>query len=188
MMGAREVGRAERRFFSRRIYEGHILNLRVDDVILEFGRTARREVVEHDAAVGIVALTEKGSVLLVRQYRYAVDEETLEVCAGLVEKGEEPHDAAVREMQEELGFKPGKLTEIGCFYASPGFSTELLVLYLAEELTPSRLPQDDDENVSVVELSLRDIPGRLAEGAFRDSKTFAAMAWLMAREGLRPGS
>ena len=186
MMGAREVGRAERRFFSRRIYEGHILNLRVDDVILELGRTARREVVEHDAAVGIVALTEKGSVLLVRQYRYAVDEDTLEVCAGLVEKGEEPRDAAVREMQEELGFKPGKLTEIGRFYASPGFSTELLILYLAEDLTPSRLPQDDDENVSVVELSLRDIPGRLAEGAFRDSKTFAAMAWLMAREGLRP--
>ena len=133
------------------------------------------------------ALTEKGGVLLVRQYRYAVDEETLEVCAGLVEKGEEPRDAAVREMQEELGFKPGKLTEIGRFYASPGFCTELLILYLAEELTPSRLPQDDDENVSVVELPLKDIPGRLAEGTFRDSKTFAAMAWLMAREGLRPG-
>ena len=187
-MEAQEVAAAERRLSSRRIYEGHILNLRVDDVILELGRTARREVVEHDAAVGIVALTEKGSVLLVRQYRYAVDEETLEVCAGLVEKGEEPRDAAVREMQEELGFKPGKLTEIGRFYASPGFSTELLILYLAEDLTPSRLPQDDDENISVVEIPLRDIPGRLAEGAFRDSKTFAAMAWLMAREGLRPGA
>ena len=187
VMEAQEVAAAERRLSSRRIYEGHILNLRVDDVILEFGRTARREVVEHGAAVGILALTEKGGVLLVRQYRYAVDEETLEVCAGLVEKGEEPRDAAVREMQEELGFKPGKLTEIGRFYASPGFCTELLILYLAEGLTPSRLPQDDDENVSVVELPLKDIPGRLAEGTFRDSKTFAAMAWLMAREGLRPG-
>lgn len=187
-MEAQEVAAAERRLSSRRIYEGHILNLRVDDVILEFGRTARREVVEHGAAVGILALTEKGGALLVRQYRYAVDEETLEVCAGLVEKGEEPRDAAVREMQEELGFKPGKLTEIGRFYASPGFCTELLILYLAEGLTPSRLPQDDDENVSVVELPLKDIPGRLAEGTFRDSKTFAAMAWLMAREGLRPGA
>ena len=180
------VEMSERRVSSQRLYEGHILNLRVDEVALESGRAAKREVVEHGAAVGILALTENGSVLLVRQYRYAVGEETLEVCAGLVERGEEPRNAAVREMQEELGFKPGKLTEIGRFYASPGFCTELLILYLAEELTPSRLPQDDDENVSVVEVPLEDIPRRMAEGTFRDSKTFAALAWLMARHGLAP--
>ena len=183
-----EAGTAERSVSSRRVYEGHILNLRVDEVRLESGRTAKREVVEHGAAVGILALTEKGGVLLVRQYRYAVGEETLEVCAGLVEAGEDPRDAAVREMQEELGVRPGTLTEIGRFYASPGFCTELLILYLAEGLTPSRLPQDEDENVLAVELPLGEIPRRMAEGAFRDSKTFAALAWLMAREGLRPAS
>ena len=183
-----EAGTTERGVSSRRVYEGHILNLRVDEVRLESGRTAKREVVEHGAAVGILALTEKGGVLLVRQYRYAVGEETLEVCAGLVEAGEDPRDAAAREMQEELGVRPGTLTEIGRFYASPGFCTELLILYLAEGLTPSRLPQDEDENVLAVELPLGEIPRRMAEGAFRDSKTFAALAWLMAREGLRPAS
>lgn len=177
---------AEARISSRRLYEGRILNLRVDEVKLESGRTAKREVVEHGAAVGILALTEKGSVLLVRQYRYAVGEETLEVCAGLVEEGEDPRDAAAREMQEELGVRPGTLTEIGRFYASPGFCTELLILYLAEGLLPSRLPQDEDEDVSVAELPLEDVPRRLAEGVFRDSKTYAALAWLMAREGLKP--
>ena len=188
VMTTGEAGTTERGVSSRRVYEGHILNLRVDEVRLESGRTAKREVVEHGAAVGILALTEKGGVLLVRQYRYAVGEETLEVCAGLVEAGEDPRDAAAREMQEELGVRPGTLTEIGRFYASPGFCTELLILYLAEGLTPSRLPQDEDENVLAVELPLGEIPRRMAEGAFRDSKTFAALAWLMAREGLRPAS
>ena len=187
-MATGEAGPTERGVSSRRVYEGRILNLRVDEVRLESGRTAKREVVEHGAAVGILALTEKGGVLLVRQYRYAVGEETLEVCAGLVEAGEDPRDAAEREMQEELGVRPGTLTEIGRFYASPGFCTELLILYLAEGLTPSRLPQDEDENVLAVELPLGEIPRRMAEGAFRDSKTFAALAWLMAREGLRPAS
>lgn len=176
----------ERRVSSRRLYEGRILTLRVDEVALESGRTAKREVVEHGAAVGILALTERNSVLLVRQYRYAVGEETLEVCAGLVEEGEDPRDAAVREMREELGVKPAALKEIGRFYASPGFCTELLILYLAEGLMPSFLPQDEDENVSVVELPLEDISSRLAAGSFRDSKTFAALAWLMAHKGLSP--
>ena len=188
VMTTGEAGTTERGVSSRRVYEGRILNLRVDEVRLESGRTAKREVVEHGAAVGILALTEKGGVLLVRQYRYAVGEETLEVCAGLVEAGEDPRDAAAREMQEELGVRPGTLTEIGRFYASPGFCTELLILYLAEGLSPSRLPQDEDENVLAVELPLGEIPRRMAEGAFRDSKTFAALAWLMAREGLRPAS
>lgn len=188
VMDTREASPAERRVSSRRIYEGRILNLRVDEVSLENGRRAKREVVEHGAAVGVLALTEGGGVLLVRQYRYAVGEETLEICAGLVEEGEDPRDAAVREMREELGVQPDTLTEIGRFYASPGFCTELLILYLAEGLTPSRLPQDEDEDVSVVELALEDIPRRLAAGTFRDSKTFAALAWLMACEGLKVGT
>ncbi len=179
---------SERCLSSRRVYEGRILNLRVDEVALANGRTAKREVVEHAAAVGVLALADGGRVLLVRQYRYAVGEETLEICAGLVEEGEDPREAAVREMQEELGVRPERLREIGRFFASPGFCTELLILFLAEGLTPSRLPQDEDEDVSVAEIPLEDIPIRMAEGAFRDSKTYAALAWLMAREGLRPQS
>ncbi len=175
----------ERRIASRRIYDGHILNLRVDEIELRDGRRASREVVEHHTAVGILALTERESVLLVRQYRYAIAEETLEVCAGLVEKDEDLKDAAVREMREELGYRPGSLSEIGRFYASPGFCTELLVLFLATDLTSSRLPQDDDENVQAIEIAVQDIPGMLADGAFKDSKTFAALSWFMAWRGIK---
>ena len=99
----------ERLASGRRIYEGRILNLRVDEVTMPSGRTAEREVVEHRSAVGILALTGQDSMLLAHQYRYAVGEETLEVCAGLIEPGEDPRVAAERELQEELGVKPGRL-------------------------------------------------------------------------------
>ena len=169
-----------------RFFDGKILSVRSDDVRLPSGRLATREVVEHKPAVGMIAFTDKKTVLLVKQYRYAVHEETLEICAGLIEPGEDPDQAAEREMQEELNVKASKLYRIGDFYASPGFCTELFTLYLAEGLTRSSLPQDDDENVSVAEVKLSDVPTMIREGKIRDSKTFAALSWLMAKEGIAP--
>ena len=171
-----------------RIFDGKILNVRCDKVRLPSGRIATREVIEHKPAVGMLALTENKTVLLVRQYRYAVHSDMLEICAGLIEPGEDPAQSAEREMQEEMNVKAGKLTRIGEFYASPGFCTELFTLFLAEELEQSALPQDEDENVSVVEVALRDIPTMIREGRIRDSKTFAALSWLMAKEGIAPDS
>lgn len=169
-----------------RIFDGKILSVRRDEVRTPSGHIAIREVVEHKAAVGMIAFTDQKTVLLVKQYRYAVHEETLEVCAGLIEPGEDPAQAAEREMQEELNVKASKLYRIGEFYASPGFCTEMFTLFLAEELTRSSLPQDEDENVSVVEVKLTDIPAMIREGKIRDSKTFAALSWLMAKEGIVP--
>ena len=169
-----------------RIFDGKILSVRCDKVRTPSGRIATREVVEHKAAVGMLAVTDDKKVLLVRQYRYAVHEETLEVCAGLIEQGEDPAQAAEREMQEELNVKAKKLYRIGDFYASPGFCTELFTLFLAEGLEESSLPQDEDENVSVLEVPLKDIPFMIKDGKIRDSKTFAALSWLMAKEGIAP--
>jgi ADP-ribose pyrophosphatase len=171
---------AERTLSSRRVYEGRILNLRVDEVELASGRRSVREVVEHRNAVGILALTERGSVLLVRQFRYAIGDDTLEICAGLVEEGEDPKEAAAREMREELGYSPGALREIGFLYSSPGFCTERLALFLATDLSASRLPQDEDENVQPAEVSYEEIPSLLTGGAVKDAKTFAALAWFIA--------
>lgn len=170
----------------RRIFDGHILSLRCDDVRTPSGHIAKREVVEHKAAVGMLAVTDRKSVLLVKQFRYAVHEDTLEVCAGLIEEGEDPSQAAEREMQEELNVKAAKLCNIGEFYASPGFCTEKFTLFLATGLTQASLPQDEDENVSVVEVSYKDIPIMIREGKIRDSKTFAALSWFMAKEGIAP--
>ena len=177
---------AERKLSSRRIYDGRILNVRVDEVETGSGKKTIREVVEHHTAVGVLALTENNNVLLVRQFRYAVGEETLEICAGLTEEGEDLKEAAEREMQEELGLFPCSLREIGRFYASPGFCTELLVLFLAGDVRESKLSQDDDEYVRTVEVPCSEIPALLAGGAVRDSKTFAALSWLMAWKGLKP--
>ena len=167
-----------------RVFDGKILSVRSDDVRTPSGHIAKREVVEHKAAVGMIALTERKTVLLVRQYRYAVNEIMLEVCAGLIEAGEDPVQAAEREMQEELGVKAKTLQRVGEFYASPGFCTEMFTLFLATGLEKSSLPQDEDENVSVIELALSDIPKMIREGKIRDSKTFAALSWLMAKEGI----
>ena len=169
-----------------RIFEGKILNVRCDEVRTPSGHIAKREVVEHKPAVGMLAITDRQSVLLVRQYRYAVHEATLEICAGLIEKGEDPSQSAEREMQEELNVKAKKLHRIGEFYASPGFCTELFTLFAAEGLEQAALPQDEDENVSVVEIAYKDIPAIIREGKIRDSKTFAALSWLMAKEGIAP--
>ena len=168
----------------KRIFNGKILNLRCDNVRTPSGRIASREVVEHKSAVGMLAVTDRESVLLVRQYRYAVHEATLEICAGLIEEGEDPVQAAEREMQEELNVKAKNLRRIGDFYASPGFCTELFTLFIADELEESSLPQDEDENVSVIEIPINEIPEMIKNGKIRDSKTFAALSWLMAEKQL----
>lgn len=169
-----------------RIFDGKILSVRCDEVRTPSGHIATREVIEHKPAVGILAITNRKSILLVKQYRYAVQEDMLEICAGLIEKGEDPAHAAEREMQEELKFKAGKLHRIGEFYASPGFCTELFTLFAAEDLEQSSLPQDEDENVSVQEIYFSEIPAMIQNGSIRDSKTFAALSWLMAKEGIAP--
>jgi ADP-ribose pyrophosphatase len=170
----------ERTLTSRRVYEGRILSLRVDEVETSGGRKAVREVVEHGPGVCVLALTERDSVLLVRQFRYAVGEEMLEVCAGLVEEGEDLQEAAAREMREELGYFPGELRELACFYVSPGYCMETLTLFLATDLKASSLPQDDDEDVRTVEVPCGDIPALLAKGGVQDAKTIVALSWLMA--------
>jgi len=171
---------------ANKLFDGKILNLRCDEVKTPSGRIASREVVEHKAAVGMLVVTNRKSVLLVKQYRYAVHEETLEICAGLIEEGEDPKQSAEREMQEELNVKAKSLYKIGDFYASPGFCTEIFSLFIAEDLEESSLPQDEDENVSVYEAAIKDIPAMIRDGKIRDSKTFAALSWLMAKEGIAP--
>ncbi|GHV39010.1 NUDIX hydrolase [Synergistales bacterium] len=186
-----ETGR-ESFISGERLYEGRILNLRVDKVGLPSGRTSTREVVEHKDAVGVLAVS-GDNLLLVRQFRYAVGEETIEICAGLIERGEEAAEAATRETREELGYKPGSLTEIGKIYSSPGFCTESLTIFLARDLTSAPLPQDDDENVNTVTVPVSELPALLSgketslgRSVIKDGKTFAALSWFLAFQNNLP--
>lgn len=167
---------------SRELYQGKILSLRVDEIELSEGRTAVREVVEHPGAVVIAAVDEHRQVYLVRQYRHPIGRDLLELPAGMLEVGEEPLTAAVRELREEVGLLAESWTALGSFYSSPGFANERLHAFLARDLTHVDTDPDDDEDLAIVRKPLRHIYGSLDE--LTDAKTLAAL--LLLREALGP--
>ncbi|WP_034429000.1 NUDIX hydrolase, partial [Caldisalinibacter kiritimatiensis] len=118
----------EKTMKSEKIYEGKILNLRIDTVELPDKKYTKREIVEHPRAVAIVPITAKGEIILVKQYRKPVEKELLEIPAGKLEVGEEPKTCAIRELKEETGVTANKLTYLFEFFTSPGFSNEKMYL------------------------------------------------------------
>ena len=160
---------------TRRIYEGRIINVRVDTVRMPSGATATREIVEHSHAVCIVPVDEDGNVVLVRQYRKPAEEALLEAPAGGVDEGEVSEDAVLRELQEEIGYTAGNLVHLSSFWVAPGWATEYMHAYLATELTPSRLEADEDENIEVVRLPFDQALAMFKTGEIKDGKTIAAM-------------
>lgn len=160
---------------SQRIYEGSIINVRVDTVRMPNGVSARREVVEHSPAVCIVPVDENGNVILVRQYRKPAEAPLLEVPAGGVEEGEVSEEAVLRELQEEIGYTAGKLVHLSSFWVAPGWATEFMHAYLATELTPSRLDADEDENILVERVPFADAVAMFKTGEIQDGKTIASL-------------
>ena len=134
---------------SRVLFEGKIITVRLDKAELPNGRVASREVVEHPGGVAILPLFDDGTVSLVRQFRYPFQEVVAELPAGKLERGEDHRLAALRELEEEVGASCGRLTYLGCLYSSPGFSSEVLHMYLAQELTEGACHPDEDEFLSV---------------------------------------
>jgi ADP-ribose pyrophosphatase len=162
-----------RRLGSRRIYQGRIINLRLDRVRLPDGRRTQREIVEHPGAAVIVPIGEDGSLYMVRQYRDAAGEELLEMPAGKLQPGEEPGHCARRELREELGLIAGSLVHLASFYSSPGFCDELLHVYLAEGLSREEEQTDREEFLTPEVRSLEDAGALLAE--LRDAKSIAGL-------------
>ena len=162
---------------SRLIYEGRILNLRVDKVSLPDGRIASREVVEHKPAVVIIAESDRGELLLIRQFRYPVRAEMLELPAGIVEPGEDHESAAIRELQEETGWRPDRIAKVTEVYSSPGFTDELFIIYYATNLRESRLPCDDDEFIVPMFASRKQVEELIAQGRIDDGKTLLGVYW-----------
>ena len=163
----------------RSIFTGRIFEARVDTVLMPDGSQLRREVVDHPGAVAIVPINDNSEVILVRQYRYPAGQRLLEIPAGTLEPDESPDATAQRELQEEIGFASRNLRALGGFYASPGFCTEFIYLYLARDLVPSKLPEDEDEDINVEPIPLSRVDQLIRHGEIQDGKSIAGL--LMAR-------
>ena len=162
-------------------FSGRLLHLRVDEARLPDGTTATREVVEHPGGVGVLALTEQGEVLLVRQFRYPYGEILTEIPAGKREPGEDPLVTGQRELAEETGLRADHFTSLGTLYPTPGYCDEVIYLYLATGLHPTEAHPDADEFLEVERMPLADLVRLVLDNQIPDAKTQAAVlkAWLL---------
>ncbi|MEN2995608.1 MAG: NUDIX hydrolase [Acetomicrobium sp.] len=166
---------------SREVYSGKIVKLSVDEVRLPNGHVTRREVVKHAPAVAILAVNDKGEIVLVRQFRYATGKELLEVPAGIMEEGESPVETAKRELREEVGYDAKNIEHIASFYSSPGFANEIIHLFYATEIFPSKLDGDEDEIIEKVIVAPKECQRLIEDKKIEDAKTFAALMWYLNR-------
>jgi ADP-ribose pyrophosphatase len=177
-------GLHERTLASEPAYLGRLVKVYVETVRLPDGESVVREIVRHPGAVAMVPLLANGDVLFVRQYRHAAGDLLLEIPAGTLEPGEDPERAAARELQEEIGYWPGRLTRLAGEYTAPGYTTELIHIYLATELVESRLEGDADEFLEVVRLPLAEALRRVERGELPDGKTMIGLLLAARRLGL----
>lgn len=160
---------------SQTVFEGKILKVRLDRVLLPNGREATREVVGHPGAVAIVPVTDDDKVILVRQYRYPVGKIMLEIPAGKLDKGEKPEACALRELEEETGFVANSLEKLTSYYTAPGFTDEILHVFLARDLEQKEQNLDADEFIGVEYYSRDELKVLLADDTVKDAKTLIGL-------------
>lgn len=161
----------EKALDSSLVYDGKIIRVLRDEALLENGKTAFREVVRHKGAVAVLAVDKNGDALFVRQFRYPIGQELLEVPAGKLESGEIPLECAKRELLEECGASAASWTELGPIYTSPGFCDEAIWLFFATELSYYAQHLDEDEFLDIVKLPYAEALQKAKSGFFRDGKT-----------------
>ena len=159
---------------SESVYRGRILNLRVDQVEFDDGKSTLREVVEHRGAAAIVPVLQD-KVVLVRQFRYATGSELLEIPAGTLEQGEDPEACARRELEEETGYKCDKLLKMFECFMAPGYSTEKIHFYLARNLRLSKMRTEDDERIQTELIPIAAAMERIRKGEIHDAKTICGL-------------
>ena len=181
----------ERTISSQEVFSGHLLRLRVDTVELPDGSRATREIVAHPGAAAMVPLTEENEVLLVRQWRHPIGRVSLEIPAGTLDAGESVEDCARRELVEEIGYWPGELRRLGAINVSPGYSDEVIHLFLASELRrygqdegDSDWRPDPDENLQTVAMPLGEAVRLCAGAEIIDAKSVTGilLAWELVQE------
>ncbi len=160
---------------SEKIYQGKILNLRCDTVELPGKKYSKRELVEVSPAAAVVPVTQDGNVILVKQFRKPFERVLLEVPAGKLDPGEEPREAAFRELEEETGKRAGKLVYLNEIFTSPGYINEKIHLFLATELEDGEYKPDDDEIMEVVLYNFDELKKMITRGELSDAKSIIAI-------------
>ncbi len=156
------------------VFKGRILNLRSDDALSATGRPVKREIVEHNGGSSILCEKE-GKVLLVKQFRYAVDKFLWEIPAGKAEMGEDPKITAIRELEEECGILATDMTLLYEVYPSPGYTTEVIRIYRAENLSVGVKHFDEDEDIVSEWFTKEQIKEMIKNGEITDGKTLIAV-------------
>ena len=161
----------EKQVETNTVYQGLIVDIRRDVALLQNGNHAHREVVVHPGGVGIVPITKDNKVLMVRQYRYPMEEELLEIPAGKLDEGEDPFECAVRELSEETGCSAGTFVDLGAMYPSPGFCRETLHMYLALDLEYGEMHLDHNELLSVEAIEIDELMEMIMDNKLPDAKS-----------------
>lgn len=157
------------------LHRGNFLEFRRDRVLLPNGKTATREYLRHPGAVAALPLLDDGTALLVKQFRYPTGEVILEIPAGKLEAGEDPEACIRRELAEEIGYQPQKLTHLASVWTTPGFSDEIIHLYLADQLEAAPLERDADEFLEIVRFSKAELWQYLNNNTIQDGKTMLTL-------------
>ena len=159
------------------VYEGRRIKVFRDNVLMPNGREVVRDIVRSAPAAAIVAFTNNGKVLLLRQFRYPLWGWLYELPAGVIEEGESPEECARRELEEETGYRAGKIRKILRFFTSPGFCDEEMHVFLAEDLEKFEARVLPDECLTLEEIALSDAMRMISDGRIADGKTVAALSY-----------
>ena len=165
----------EKTLSSEKIFDGRILHVRRDTVLLPNGHQSTREVVEHPGGVCVLALDDQERVLVVSQFRYPYGEVLRELPAGKLEYGEDPAQAAIRELREETGAVAGTFQPLGELYPSPGYCGEIIRMYLARDLSFGDTDPDEDEFLGLERVPFSQLVEQVLSGEIKDAKTIAAV-------------
>ena len=170
---------------SKSIYTGIVINLNVDTVTLPNGLTVDLEMVRHPGAAAVVPLKDDDTVILIRQFRHAVGGFIYEIPAGKLHTGEDPTVCAARELEEEIGYRAGRLDLLSSIYTAPGFTDEVIHIYKATELRAGRQHLDRDEVLEVIEMPLSEAIRMIETGVIRDAKSIVGLQAVHLRSGTR---
>ena len=162
-----------------RVFEGKLLKVDREEVLLPGGKRAVLETIRHPGAAAVLPFLPGERVVLIRQFRHAAGGFILEVPAGKLDPGEPPRDCALREVEEETGWRAGRLVELGSILTTPGFTDEVIWLFEAHDLAGGRRRLDPDEVIEVLEVPFDEAVAMVRRGEIRDAKSVAAI--LLAR-------